>query len=233
MFRLIIMAVTYAYKEVDDVRSKYIDVNGLTRFMQIMHSISMTDEESDAVKRTRAILARALKQARKEGITQLANMIPNNRRHAEQALRSKVYSKKSGVLGGNLSMLRGGNRAHRNGGGGSRPLPKLKDGSDPNWSDRTKQMWGYQGTDAQFLLYWLSEGTSERMAGLGRRNRKTGRYGNISTSRARQAYFGGTHNVGRIDPGKINMNLYALLERVVNGEVIPEIDKLWRELANK
>lgn len=227
------MARTYAYKEVDDVHNKYIDVEGLTRFMQIMHSISMTDEESDAVKRTRAILAKALRQARKEGITQLAGKIPNNKRHAEEALRSKVYSKKSGVLGGNISMLRGGNRSHRNGGNGARPLPKLKDGSDPNWSERTKQMWGYQGTDAQFLLYWLSEGTSDRQSGVGRRDKKTGRYGNISTSRARKAYFNGTHDVGRIDPGKINMNLYALLERVVNGEVIPEIDKLWKEMANK
>lgn len=205
---------------------QHIDVDEITRFQEELKQLGF-DGQSEMMKRAYAILAKAMRKAKKDAVQQVGGQIPNNQRHAEKAVRAKAYSRRSEVLGGHISLL----RSRRNGDKeAKREVPPLKNGGKREWSPRTKQMWEYQGTDAQFLLYWLSEGTDERQAGVGRRGRD-GKYGNKSTSASRQKYFNGTHNVGKIGAGQIKPELMKILERVVNGEVIPELDKLWAEMA--
>ena len=198
-----------------DVRDKYITVDGMQAFQDMVNKFAMTDMESDTVKRVRRALAKALRKARELGITQIAGQIPNNQRHAEQGLRSAPYSKKSGVLGGNMTIL----RSHRNGNTSSRPIPP---GKEAVWSDRTKQIYGYQGADAQFLLYWLTQGTQERVAGTGRARYRDGN----------ASYGTGGHSTGRLD-SKFDPRLVQILERVINNEFISDIDNLWRTIASE
>lgn len=206
----------------------YIDVSDLDKFQQLLERIAPSNEEADAIKQVRKIIANAMKKAKKEAESAIGSAIPNNQRHAERAVRSRAYSRKSGVLGGILTTLRG--RSARNGNNATRPKPQRRDGGERNWSQRTEQMYGYTGTDAQFLLYWLAEGTSERQSGVGRKDRKTGRYGNRSTSSARKAYFNGTHNVGSIKPDTANYNLTAILNRIVSSEVITQINEVYNNI---
>ena len=204
----------------------YIQVDGLDRYQQLLRQFYMTDQESDMVKKVRKAIAYALWKARQEGLQKIK--IPNNQRHAEQALRTTVYSKKSGVLGGNMTIL----RSHRNGNAGTRPVPP---GKDETWSDRTKQVWGYQGADAQFILYWLTEGTKDRKAGLGRARYRNGNaeYGTTAKGNARQRYFNGSHNVGKISADTINPNLVAILQKVVDGQFVQDIERIYQETANQ
>lgn len=204
---------------------KYIDVSDLDKFQELLERFDLSDQQGEAVKRARAAIARAMKKAAKMAEQQLGQKIPKNERHAERAVRSRSYSKKSGVLGGMLTILRG--KASRSGNVSSRLPPPAKSGRKREWSERTKQMYGYTGTDAQFLLYWLSQGTAERQAGVGRRDR-SGNYGTRSTGSARDRYFGGTHSVGRIG-SKFDPALMPILENIVNNELIPELDKIWNE----
>lgn len=190
---------------------KYIDVSGLDKFQSLLERFDLSNQQGEAVKRARAAIARAMKKAAKMAEQQIESKIPNNERHAEKGVRARSYSKKSGVLGGMLTILRG--KAARNGNSSMRIPPPTKSGRKRNWSDRTKQMYGYTGVDAQFLLYWLSQGTAERQAGVGRR----GRDGNY-----------GTHSVGFISK-KFDPALMPILENIVNNELIPELDKIWSE----
>lgn len=204
---------------------KYIDVSDLDKFQSLLERFDLSNQQGEAVKRARAAIARAMKKAAKIAEEQIESKIPNNERHAEKGVRARSYSKKSGVLGGMLTILRG--KAARNGNSSMRTPPPTKSGRKRNWSDRTKQMYGYTGTDAQFLLYWLSQGTSERQAGVGRRGRG-GNYGTRSTGSARDKYFGGTHSTGFIGK-KFDPSLMPILENIVNNELIPELDKIWSE----
>lgn len=211
----------------------YIKVEGLERFRQICREISaeaIAGGESPGLKAARRALAKALRKAKAEGITSIGAKIHNNRRHAEKALRTEQYSKKSATIGARATIMR---KARRNGGASSsRMPPPRKDGKKREWSTRTKQLYGYQGEDAQFILYWLTAGTRDRQAGLGRSTR-FGRYGTASTSEARKRYFGGTHRTGSIEKGTLKPELVKLLERVINNEFIPDLDKQWQEIANK
>lgn len=186
-------------------------------------------ENPDTLRKLQKIISTTLRKSRSQSSRDLGAQIPNNQRHAEKAVRMKNYKKRSGTLGGYVTIL----RTRRNGASAPRPIPPTRSGKEREWSPRTKELWGYQGRDAQFILWWLTHGTSDRMAGVGRRDRKTGRYGNVSTSAARGRYFAGTHNVGKIDPNKINPRLISIMERVVNGEMVQNIDKLWDELTKR
>lgn len=196
--------------------------------MDVFDKLLMANE--DTRKQVEKVIKKGLQKARKQSADDLGAQIPNNQRHAEKAVRSRTYSKKSGTLGGYVTIMR---RKHRNGNSSKRPLPTLKDGSEPNWSDRTKQMWGYQGIDAQFLLWWLTVGTDARFSGVGRKNYKSGRYGQASTSAARKKYFGGTHYVGKINAETISPRLVEIVNRITSGEIIPNLDALMEEIANK
>lgn len=196
--------------------------------MDVFDKLLMANE--DTRKQVEKVIKKGLQKARKQSADDLGAQIPNNQRHAEKAVRSRTYSKKSGTLGGYVTIMR---RKHRNGNSSKRPLPTLKDGSEPNWSDRTKQMWGYQGIDAQFLLWWLTVGTDARFSGVGRKNYKSGRYGQASTSAARKKYFGGTHYVGKINAETISPRLVEIVDRITSGEIIPNLDALMEEIANK
>lgn len=196
--------------------------------MDVFDKLLMTND--DTRKKVEKIIKKGLQKARKLSADDLGGQIPNNQRHAEKAVRSRTYSKKSGTLGGYVTIMR---RKHRNGKATPRPIPPTKSGRERNWSDRTEQMWGYQGIDAQFLLWWLTVGTDARFSGVGRKNYKTGRYGQASTSAARKQYFGGTHFVGRIQAESIKPKLLEFVERITNGEVIPNLDELWTEIANQ
>lgn len=208
----------------------YIDISDLDKFQQILAKINPSDAEAEAMRRVRRIIANALKKAQKEAEQAVGASIPNNQRHAEKAVRSRSYSRRSGVLGGILTTLRGKRSGGNNGGG--RPVPSRKDGSKRNWSARTEQMYGYMGEDAQFLLYWLAMGTTDRRSGVGRADKKTGEYGKRSTSKAREAYFGGTHDVGKINANTANYNLTAILERIVSGDVINQINEVYNSIDN-
>lgn len=204
---------------------KYIDVSDLDRFQALLERFDLSDAQSVAAKKARRAIANALKKAAEAAEEHIGQKIPNNQRHAEKGVRSRSYSKKSGVLGGMLTILRG--KAARNGASAMRIPPPTKSGRRREWSARTKQMYGYTGADAQFILYWLSQGTAERQAGVGRRDRN-GNYGTRSTGSARDKYFAGTHSVGFIGK-KFDPALVPILENIVNNELIPELDKIWSE----
>lgn len=205
----------------------YIDVSDLDKFQQILAKINPSDAEAEAVRRIRKIIVNALKKAQKEAEQAVGASIPHNQRHSEKAVRARSYSRRSEVLGGILTTLRG----KRSGNSSGRPIPPTKSGRKRNWSPRTEQMWNYTGDKAQFLLYWLAVGTNERQSGVGRADRKTGAYGTTSTSAARQKYFGGKHEVGKIDPDTANYNLTAILERIVSSDVIQQINEVYNNIG--
>lgn len=207
-------------------KTDYIDVSDLDKFQKILGKINPSDSEAEATRLVRKIIANALRKAQKEAEQTVGASIPNNQRHAEKAVRSRSYSRKSGVLGGILTTLRG----KRSGNSAPRSAPPTKSGRERNWSQRTKQMYGYTGMDAQFLLYWLAMGTAERRSGVGRADRKTGEYGTRSTSKAREAYFGGTHRVGRINTDTANYNLTAILQRIISSDVIKQINDVYNNI---
>ena len=214
-----------AQQLVFETNDKYLhlDLDALNQMLIDLNGGLLSRDDNNPYQTVRKLLAKALNKARREGMAAFRQQIPNNQRHAEQGLKAVTYKKNSAVLGGNINIY----RPRRNGSVARRPIPA---GKEDTWSRETQRYYGYRGSDAQFILNWLEMGTEERQPGCGRR--RHGNYG-TTTGSIRDRDFGGTHHVGRITPGKINVDLLAILRRVVNNEFIPDLEKQVQAIMNK
>lgn len=90
-----------------------------------------------------------LEQARRDVVSEAANALENDPRHAARAVRHTLYKR---VLGGNINILR------KKRAGQAASVPPSTRGRSAD----TERMMGYQGSDRGFILRFVNKGTDER-----------------------------------------------------------------------
>ena len=122
----------------------------------------MLSSNPDMEKRLQKVIRKVLMQARKTVMDSI-QFKHGDPRQARKAVKTAVYRR---ILGGSVSLL---NKRRAGAAGNYEPprtlQPKQRGGNRVKRGQRTQQVMSYQGADRAFILRFLNQGTSQRIAG--------------------------------------------------------------------
>ena len=150
----------------------YVKVSGFVECQQMFEHL-MTHEPGFDL-RMRAVMRKALQEARKHLTKDAAAYIQNDPRKAARAVKHTVYKQ---VFGGNLSILQKRKSSAKGEYNPPRTLqPGQRGGNRRTRSGRTEKLNSYYGSDRGFVLRFLNAGTDNRHTRFGNRGaiRQTG-----------------------------------------------------------
>lgn len=214
----------YAHAEI----SKNFMVEGLTEQMKQLDALLASNPAME--KRIRNVVSKVLIKAQKQMSKAIASDMPNDPRHAAQAVRKLVYRQ---LLGGNINILR---KSRATAGISTyTPTRTLKSGQRGGnrrlRGERTMRMEAYNASDRGFILYWLNSGTDKRI--MGRFNKDPHR------SKVRRGLQGGdvnkygktsnTGNRGNIRPRNVFASHIMALSNFIDKELIKEFGGLMNQ----
>ena len=123
----------------------------------------MLSSNPDMEKRLQKVIRKVLMQARKQVSQSAQGAMKSDPRQAYKAVKTSVYRR---ILGGSVSLL---NKRRAGAPGNYEPprtlQPKQRGGNRVKRGQRTQQVMSYQGADRAFILRFLNQGTSQRIAG--------------------------------------------------------------------
>ena len=123
----------------------------------------MLSSNPDMEKRLQKVIRKVLMQARKQVSQSAQGAMKSDPRQAYKAVKTSVYRR---ILGGSVSLL---NKRRAGAPGSYEPprtlQPKQRGGNRVKRGQRTQQVMSYQGADRAFILRFLNQGTSQRIAG--------------------------------------------------------------------
>ena len=140
--------------------SGQFQVDGLVKQRKELEQ--MLSSNPDMEKRLQKVIRKVLMQARKDimGGIQFKHGDP---RQARKAVKTAVYRR---ILGGSVSLL---NKRRAGAPVNYEPprtlQPKQRGGNRVKRGPRTQQVMSYQGADRAFILRFINQGTSQRIAG--------------------------------------------------------------------
>ena len=138
-----------------------IQVDGFVKQRQELESLLMSNPAME--KKVQGLIRKVLLAVRREVGKNAKGVMKSDPRKAYKAVKSTVYRQ---ILGGSVSLL---NRKHAKGGGTYEPPRTLRTGqrggNRVQRSERTQRVMSYEGGDRAFILRFLNQGTTKRMAG--------------------------------------------------------------------
>lgn len=208
--------------------SKNFMVEGLTEQMAQLDALLSSNPEME--KRMQNVIRKVLTKAQRQMSKNIASDMPNDPRHAAEAVRKLVYRQ---LLGGNINILR---KSRATAGISTyAPTRTLKSGQRGGnrrlRGERTMRMEAYNASDRGFILYWLNSGTDARS--MGRFNTDPHR------SKVRRGLQGGdvnkygktfnTGNRGNIRPRNVFASHLMELSNFIDKELIKEFGDLMNQ----
>ena len=155
--------------------SGQFQVDGLVKQRKELEQ--MLSSNPDMEKRLQKVIRKVLMQARKQVSQSAQGAMKSDPRQAYKAVKTSVYRR---ILGGSVSLL---NKRRAGAPGNYEPprtlQPKQRGGNRVKRGQRTQQVMSYQGADRAFILRFLNQGTSQRIAGT-RGGHLTGNRGSIA-----------------------------------------------------
>ena len=140
--------------------SGQFQVDGLVKQRKELEQ--MLSSNPDMEKRLQKVIRKVLMQARKTVMDSI-QFKHGDPRQARKAVKTAVYRR---ILGGSVSLL---NKRRAGAAGNYEPprtlQPKQRGGNRVKRGQRTQQVMSYQGADRAFILRFLNQGTSQRIAG--------------------------------------------------------------------
>ena len=141
--------------------SGQFQVDGLVKQRKELEQ--MLSSNPDMEKRLQKVIRKVLMQARKQVSQSAQGAMKSDPRQAYKAVKTSVYRR---ILGGSVSLL---NKRRAGAPGSYEPprtlQPKQRGGNRVKRGQRTQQLMSYQGADRAFALRFISQGTSQRIAG--------------------------------------------------------------------
>ena len=141
--------------------SGQFQVDGLVKQRKELEQ--MLSSNPDMEKRLQKVIRKVLMQARKQVSQSAQGAMKSDPRQAYKAVKTSVYRR---ILGGSVSLL---NKRRAGAPGNYEPprtlQPKQRGGNRVKRGQRTQQLMSYQGADRAFALRFISQGTSQRIAG--------------------------------------------------------------------
>ena len=167
--------------------SGQFQVDGLVKQRKELEQ--MLSSNPDMEKRLQKVIRKVLMQARKQVSQSAQGAMKSDPRQAYKAVKTSVYRR---ILGGSVSLL---NKRRAGAPGNYEPprtlQPKQRGGNRVKRGQRTQQLMSYQGADRAFALRFISQGTSQRIAGT-RGGHLSGNRGSIA---ARNFFSTSSHKV--------------------------------------
>ena len=155
--------------------SGQFQVDGLVKQRKELEQ--MLSSNPDMEKRLQKVIRKVLMQARKQVSQSAQGAMKSDPRQAYKAVKTAVYRR---ILGGSVSLL---NKRRAGAPGNYEPprtlQPKQRGGNRVKRGQRTQQVMSYQGADRAFILRFINQGTSQRIAGT-RGGHLTGNRGSIA-----------------------------------------------------
>ena len=141
--------------------SGQFQVDGLVKQRKELEQ--MLSSNPDMEKRLQKVIRKVLMQARKQVSQSAQGAMKSDPRQAYKAVKTSVYRR---ILGGSVSLL---NKRRAGAPGNYEPprtlQPKQRGGNRVKRGQRTQQVMSYQGADRAFILRFINQGTSQRIAG--------------------------------------------------------------------
>ena len=141
--------------------SGQFQVDGLVKQRKELEQ--MLSSNPDMEKRLQKVIRKVLMQARKQVSQSAQGAMKSDPRQAYKAVKTAVYRR---ILGGSVSLL---NKRRAGAAGSYEPprtlQPKQRGGNRVKRGQRTQQVMSYQGADRAFILRFINQGTSQRIAG--------------------------------------------------------------------
>lgn len=186
-----------------------IEVDGFVKQRKELEKLMMSNPAME--KKVQGLIRKVLLAARREvsKAAQQPSVMMSDPRHAYKAVKTSVYRR---ILGGSVSLY---NRRHARAESTYEPPRKLKPGQRGGnrmpVSERTKQVMSYEGADRAFILRFLNQGTSNRMAG----SRGGALHGNRGSIRARNFFSSGSRTAMQ----KAADELATLIDDLIKNEI--------------
>jgi hypothetical protein len=183
------------------------EVDGLTRQKEALESLMMSNPAME--KRVQQLIRKVLLVARREISGAARCKMSSDPRQAYKAVKMSVYRQ---ILGGNVSLL---NKRRASGTTSYEPPRKLRQGQRGGnrvpRGQRTDEVMHYAGPDRAFILRFLNQGTTSRVAGS-RGGRLSGNRGSI----APRAFFDSSSHAAI---QKAAGELSSLIDELIRNEI--------------